>query len=110
MESYFVVIVIIGILASHKLLSLKRSVDQKISRLIEEKRKLEQETSQLTDEKIKLNNKRVMENNEYQARILHLSTLRHEFDADYIDGRQWLAKFISEAEKAFDESISLTLR
>ncbi len=111
MEDYLFFIGVIGVIAFYyKMLSLKRSIDQKTSELIEEERKIEQETYKLADEKWKLEQERLIKQQEYQKQAEYLKTLRNEFDASYIQGRKWLAKHIAEADRAFDESISLTFR
>lgn len=111
MEDYLFFIGVIGVIAFYyKMLSLKRSIDQKTSELIEEERKIEQETYKLADEKWKLEQERLIKQQEYQKQVEYLKTLRNEFDASYIHGRKWLAKYVAEADRAFDESISLTFR
>lgn len=110
MEDYLVFIVVIGAIALYKLLSLKKSIDQRTSELIEEKRKLEQKAYKLANEKWELHQEKLIKEREYQKQAEYLKTLRNEFDAGYIHGRKWLARYIAEADKALDESISLTFR
>lgn len=64
--------------------------------LIEEKRQLEQKTAEIT--------------RNLQKRTEYLAALRREFEAGYLRGRKWLAQFISDADKAFDDSLSSNLR
>lgn len=110
MEDYLVFIVVIGTIALYKLLSLKKSIDQRTSELIEEKRKLEQKAYKLANEKWELDQEKLIKERAYQKQAEYLKTLRNEFDVGYIHGRKWLAKYIAEADKALDESISLTFR
>ena len=49
-------------------------------------------------------------NQELSLREAYLGTLKIQFGSGYIKGRQWLAKFIAEADLALDESISYRLR
>ena len=47
---------------------------------------------------------------ELDARQAHLANLRNEFDAGFLRGRAWLAKFVAEADRALDDSIAEALR
>lgn len=47
---------------------------------------------------------------ELQQRSDYLMTLREEFECGYISGYKWLARFIAEADKALDDSISFDLQ
>lgn len=64
---------------------------------------------QLTDKKLELQHEATRLAIELNRNEQYLSDIRREFDAGYIRGRKWLAEFISEADRAFDESISLNL-
>ena len=111
MEVYLFFIGAIGVIAFYyKMLSLKRNIDQETSELIEKERKIEQETYKLADERWKLKQEELIKQQEFKKQAEYLRTLRNEFDASYIHGRKWLAKYIAEADRSFDESISLTFR
>jgi hypothetical protein len=45
------------------------------------------------------------QNRELQARTAYVSSLRSNLDVGVLNGRQWLAKFVAEADRAFDESV-----
>ncbi len=47
---------------------------------------------------------------ELEKRAEHITALRNEFETGYVRGRKWLAHFISEADRALDDTISSTLR
>lgn len=47
---------------------------------------------------------------ELEKRGEYVSALRKEFEDGYLRGRRWLAQFISDADRALDDSISSTLR
>lgn len=65
---------------------------------------------QLTEEKRQLEQKAAEIARDLQKRTEYLAALRREFEAGYLRGRKWLAQFISDADKAFDDSLSSTLR
>jgi len=65
---------------------------------------------QLGEEKRQLEQKAAEIARDHQQRTEYLVALRREFEAGYLRGRKWLAQFISEADKSFDDSISSTLR
>jgi len=65
---------------------------------------------QLTEEKRQLEQKAAEIARDLQKRTDYLTALRREFEAGYLRGRKWLAQFISDADKAFDDSLSSTLR
>ena len=104
-EGVFVLVIVVaaGIAAIHGWFSDKseklkedefnRTLRQQLG---EEKRQLDQRTSELE--------------RELKKRKEYFAILRHEFEASYLGGRKWLAQFISEADRAFDDSISSTLR
>lgn len=45
------------------------------------------------------------QNRELQARTAYVSSLRSNLDGGVLNSRQWLAKFVAEADRAFDESV-----
>ncbi|MFO1436417.1 MAG: hypothetical protein U1F34_08780 [Gammaproteobacteria bacterium] len=47
---------------------------------------------------------------ELKARERLLDQTRHAFQSGYVNGRRWLAHFISEADKAMDEVVQVQLR
>jgi len=65
---------------------------------------------QLSDEKRQFEQKAAEITRELEKRAGYVSALRKEFEGGYLRGRKWLAQFISEADRAFDDSISSTLR
>ena len=65
---------------------------------------------QLGEKKRQLDQKAAEIARDLQKRTEYLAALRREFEAGYLRGRKWLAQFISEADKASDDSISSTLR
>jgi len=65
---------------------------------------------QLSDEKRQFEQKAADISRELEKRAGYVSALRKEFEGGYLRGRKWLAQFISEADRAFDDSISSTLR
>jgi hypothetical protein len=50
-----------------------------------------------------------IKNNEIKKRMEYISNLHNEFRSGYIRGRQWLAQFIAEGDKVFDDSIESAL-
>lgn len=65
---------------------------------------------QLSDEKRQFEQKAADISRVLEKRAEYVSALRKEFEAGYLRGRKWLAQFISEADRVFDDSISSTLR
>jgi hypothetical protein len=65
---------------------------------------------QLSDEKNLFDKKAAETSRELEKRAGYVSALRKEFDGGYLRGRKWLARFISEADREFDDSISSALR
>ncbi len=65
---------------------------------------------QLSLEKRQFEQKSAEISHDLEKRAAYFSALRKEFEGGYICGRKWLAQFISEADRAFDDSISSTLR
>jgi hypothetical protein len=65
---------------------------------------------QLNDEKRQFEQKATETTRELEKRAGYVSALRKEFEGGYLHGRKWLAQFISEADRVFDDSISSTLR
>lgn len=47
---------------------------------------------------------------EISHRIKYLESLRSSFDSGFLNGRKWLAHFVAEADKAFDDAIAARLR
>ncbi len=47
---------------------------------------------------------------ELDTRHEHLLSMRREFEAGYLQGRAWLAKFIAEADKTLDDALADRLR
>jgi hypothetical protein len=47
---------------------------------------------------------------ELERREAYLADLRKQFNAGFLQGRTWLAKFLAEADRALDESISERMR
>jgi hypothetical protein len=47
---------------------------------------------------------------EHQGREAYFAALRTNLNAGPLKGRQWLAKFVAEADRAFDDSITAHLR
>ncbi len=65
---------------------------------------------QLTEEKRQLEQKAAEIAHDLQKQTEHLAALRREFEAGYLRGRKWLAQFIGDADKVFDDSLSSTSR
>ena len=65
---------------------------------------------QLLDQKRTFESEMASVTQQVERRAEFVAGLRSEFTAGYVRGRKWLSAFIAEADRALDDSITLSLR
>lgn len=77
------------------------------TKLEEEGRRIERKNAEVERQ---LEQERAHATKVLDARAAYVSAMRASLDSGILNGRNWLAKFVAEADRAFDESICAHLR